>query len=99
MTSLTFLPPPAISQFLIAAISFVIDCKDLNVAQTAQIDQLFPLISNLIRIYDDFCYGVPCMLMSKNVSNDVTINPPIENGHPDTVYCVGIHETKFYFTI
>ena len=81
---------------MIVAISFVTDYKDLKVAKTAQIDQLFPLIINLIRIYDDFCYGLPCMLMSKNVINDVTINSPIENGHPYTVYCVGIHETKFY---
>ena len=51
----------------------------MKVAQTAQIDQLFPLIINLIRIYDDVCYGLPRMLMSKNVINDVTMNPPIEN--------------------
>ena len=95
MTSLMFLPPSNFAVFDCCHF-FVIDCKDLKVAQTAQIDQLFPLIINLIRIYDDFCYGLPCMLMSKNVINDVTINPPFENGHPYTVYCVGIHETKFY---
>ena len=40
MSSLTFYLP-VISQFLIAAISFVIVCKELNIEQTAQINLLF----------------------------------------------------------
>ena len=44
-------------QFWIAAISFVIDCKELKLAQTAQIDQLFQLLT-LMFIYGEVCYRV-----------------------------------------
>ena len=46
-----------ISQFWIAAISFVIDCKELKLAQTAQIDQLFQLLT-LMCIYGEVFYRV-----------------------------------------
>ena len=39
----------AILQFLIAAISFVIDCKELKLAPTTQIDQFYQFL-NLICI-------------------------------------------------
>ena len=42
----------AISQILIAAVSFVIDCKELKLPQTAQINQLLQLL-NLICVYGD----------------------------------------------
>ena len=43
------------SQVLIAAISSVIDCKELKIAQTAQNKQLFKLLQ-LICTYDDVFY-------------------------------------------
>ena len=47
---------------------FVIVCKELNNAQTAQINQLFQLL-NLICAYGDvffiFFYGLTCMLTPK----------------------------------
>ena len=53
MSSLRFFCQPEIWQFLIAVIFFVIDCKELKLAQTAQIDQLFQLLT-LICIRPDF---------------------------------------------
>ena len=78
MSSLTFFHP-AISQFLIAFISaifFVIKCKELKLAQTAQINQLLQFL-NFICIYDHVFYVLPRMLMSTDVNNDDTMNPPI----------------------
>ena len=49
MSSLTFCHP-AISQFLIGVIFFVIDCKEPKAAQTAQIHQFFQFL-NLICLY------------------------------------------------
>ena len=43
MSSLTFLSHPSILQVLIAYISFVSDYKDLKLALTIQINQLFQL--------------------------------------------------------
>ena len=78
MNSLTFWHP-AVPQFLIAAIFFV-DCKELKLAKNNQINQLFQFL-NLICIYCHVFYGLTRMLMSKNVNNDVTINPPIQSLH------------------
>ena len=58
------------SQVLIAAISSVIDCKELKIAQTAQNKQLFKLLK-LICTYDDVFYGITRMLMRNNVWNSV----------------------------
>ena len=54
-------------------ISFVIDCNGLKIAQTAQINQLFQLLS-LIFPYGDVTYGLTYMLLSKN---DVSEDSPI----------------------
>ena len=58
------------SQFLVAAISFVIDCQEKKFAQTVQIYQLFQLLNPLC-VNKDVFYDLACMLMSKNVNNDV----------------------------
>ena len=72
MSSLTLLHL-VISQFLIAYVSFVIDWKELKIAQTAQSNQLFRFF--LFNLY--IPNGLPRMLMSKNVNNDVMMNLPI----------------------
>ena len=43
--------------------------KELQIAQTAQINHLFQLL-NLTCIYGDVFYRLACMLMSKQVNND-----------------------------
>ena len=58
---------------MIAYVSFVIDCKELKIAQTAQSNQLFRFFKFNLYIPD----GLPRMLMSKNVNNDVMMNLPI----------------------
>ena len=70
--------PPSNFQFLIAAIFFVTDCKELKLAQTAKINQLFKNL-NLIGICGYIFYGLTSMLMSKNGNNNVTMNPPISS--------------------
>ena len=61
-----------------AAISFVFAYKEL---QIAQINQLFQLL-NLICAYGDAFYGLTCMLMNKNVNNDISKNfPGIQQYH------------------
>ena len=61
-----------------AAISFVFAYKEL---QIAQINQLFQLL-NLICAYGDAFYGLTCMLMNKNVNNDISKNfPGIQQFH------------------
>ena len=67
---------PVISQFLIAAISFVTDCKELKIAQTCRNSQLFQLL-HLICTYDDAFYGLTGVLMNKNLNNDVNKDSPI----------------------
>ena len=47
----------------------VINCKELQIAQTAQTNHLFQLL-NLTCIYGDVFYRLACMLMSKHVNND-----------------------------
>ena len=75
MISLAFFHP-VISQFLIAAISFVTDCKELKIAQTCQNSQLFQLL-HLICTYDDTFYGLTGVLMNKNLNSDVNKDSPI----------------------
>ena len=61
------------SQFTMAAISFVIACKELKIAQIGQLLQLL----NLIRAYDDVFHKLTRKLMSKNVNNDGSKDSPI----------------------
>ena len=56
---------------MIAYISFVIDSRELKIAQTVQINQLFQLL-NLTCTYSDVFSELRCMLVSKNVNNDVS---------------------------
>ena len=64
---------PAISQFLMANISFNIGCKELKIAKTAQLNQLFQLLY-LVHIYGHGFYELRRMLGRKNayVNNDVS---------------------------
>ena len=65
-----------------AAISFVIACKELKIAQIALINQFFPLL-NLICAYGDAFNGLTRVLISKNANNDVSKDSsiqPLENG-------------------
>ena len=69
---------PAISQFLLADISFNIACKELKIVQIAQLNQLFQAL-NLVRIYGHGFYDLSRVLMRKNVSNDVSKDSPIDS--------------------
>ena len=71
--SLTFFHP-AILQFLMSDISFNTACKELKIAQIAQLNLL-----HLAHIYGHGFYWVSCMLLSKNVNNDVRKASPIED--------------------
>ena len=62
-----------ISQFLMAAISFVFACKEVKIVQIIQLFQLL----NLISAYGEAFYWLTGMLMSKNVNNDVSKDSPI----------------------
>ena len=70
---------PSSSQFLIAAI-FLVDCKGVKLAKITQINQLFSFL-NLICINGHIFYGLTRTIMSKNINNDVTMNPPIKALH------------------
>ena len=59
---------PAVLQIFIAASSFVLNHKELEIAQTVQINQLFQLL-NLICVYGDVFCGLTRMLVSKNLNN------------------------------
>ena len=67
----------AISQFLIADISFNIDCIELKIAQIAQLNQLFQRL-HLVYIYGHGFYELSRMLVRKNVNNDLGKDSPIE---------------------
>ena len=54
-----------------ADISFNIACKELKIAQNAQLNQLFQLL-HLVCIYGHGFYELSRMLMRKNVNNDVS---------------------------
>ena len=59
-----------------ADISFNTACKELKIAQIAQLNQLFrPL--HLAHIYGHGFYEVSRMLLRKNVNNDVRKDSPI----------------------
>ena len=66
---------PAILQIFIAASSFVLNQKELEIAQTVQINQLFQLL-NLICVYGDVFYGLTRMLVKKKLNNDVSKDSP-----------------------
>ena len=59
-----------------ADISFNIACKELKIAQNAQLNQLFQLL-HLVCIYGHGFYELSRMLMRKNVNNDVSKASPI----------------------
>ena len=59
-----------------ADISFNISCKELKIAQIAQLNQLFQHL-HLVPIYGHSFYELRCMLMRKNVNNDVSKDSPI----------------------
>ena len=61
-----------------ADISFNIACKELKIAQIAQVNQLVQL-SNLVREYGHGFYELSRMLMRKNVNNDVNKDSPVWN--------------------
>ena len=56
---------PATSQYLIAYIFLFIACKELEIVETAEINQLFQLLG-------DVFYRLTCMLISKQVNNEVS---------------------------
>ena len=66
----------AISQFLIADISFNIACKELKIAQIAQLNQLFQVLHLVHMCGHGFC-ELSRMLMRKNVNSDVSKDSPI----------------------
>ena len=69
------LPP---SNFTVFDCSYFLCCslQRAEVAQTAQINQPCQFL-NLICLYGYVFYGLTCMQMSKNVDNDLTMNPTI----------------------
>ena len=71
-----FLLQFAISQNLITAVFFVINCKELKNVQNAQINKLFRFF-NFISTYGDVFYGLTRLVMSKNVNNDFRKDSPI----------------------
>jgi len=60
-----------------AAIYYVTACKELKIAQIAQINQLFQFL-NLICAYGGAFYELTHMLMSINANNEVSKDSPIE---------------------
>ena len=83
--SLTFFHT-AISQFLMADISFNIACKELKIAQISQLKEAFQLL-HLVHIYDHGFYELSCMLMRKNVNNGVSKDLPIREKKPKANRC------------
>ena len=59
-----------------ANISFNIACKELKIAQIAQLNQIFQLL-HLVQIYGLGFYELSHILMRKNVNNDVSKDSPI----------------------
>ena len=72
---------PAIAQFLIPDISFVIDYKEMKIAQVKLlnwINQLFQLLNLIcIHVYGDVLHGLTGMIMCKNVNNGVSKDSPV----------------------
>ena len=63
------------SQFLIVASSILMDCKELKLAQTAQINKLFQLLK-LLCVHSDVFHGLTRTVMSKNLNRDVSKDLP-----------------------
>ena len=59
-----------------ADISFNTACKELKIAQIAQLKEVFQLL-HLVHIYGHGFYELSHMLMRKNVNNDVSKDLPI----------------------
>ena len=59
-----------------ADISFNIGCKELKIAQTAQLNQLFQRL-HLVHIYGHGFFELSRMLGRKNANNDVSKDSPI----------------------
>ena len=58
------------------ALVFNIACKELKIAQTFQLNQLFQLL-HLVRIYGHDFNELSRMVIRKNVNNDVSKDSPI----------------------
>ena len=58
-----------------ADVSFNIACKEMKIAQIAQLNQLFQVL-HLDHIYSHGFYELSRMLMRKNVNNDVSKDSP-----------------------
>ena len=61
-----------------AGISFDIAGKEMKIAQIAQVNQLFQLL-NLVCIYGHSSYEFSCMLMKKDINNNMRKDSPIDN--------------------
>ena len=59
-----------------ADISFNIACKEMKIAQSAQLNQLFQLL-HLVHIYGGGFCELSRLIMRKNVNNDVSKDSPI----------------------
>ena len=59
-----------------ADISFNIACKELKIAQIAQLNHLFQRL-HLVHVYGHGFYELSRILMRKNVNNDVSKDSPI----------------------
>ena len=57
---------PAISQFLMANISFNVACEELKIAKIVQLNQLFKLL-HLVHIYSHGFYELRRKLMRKKL--------------------------------
>ena len=59
-----------------ADISFNISCKELKIAQIAQLNQLFQLLHLGLDIYGHGFFELSRMVMRKHVNNDVSKDSP-----------------------
>lgn len=69
------LPPSNFANFYCASF-FVLNHKELKIAETVQINQLFQRL-NPICVYDDAFYGLTRTQVSKNLNNDVSKDSPV----------------------
>ena len=72
-----------------ADISFNIVCKELKIAQIAQLNQLSQHL-HLVHIYSHGFYELSRMLKRKNVNNDVSKDSPIRNAKTELGYKFGV---------
>ena len=75
--TLTFLPHSNFA-VLMDDISFNIACIELEIAQIAQLNQLFERL-HLVHMHSHGFYELRHMQMRKNVNNDVSKDSPIES--------------------